>query len=120
MSTLYSIVDIETTGGRSRDNKITEIAIVVFDGEKVVRSFDTLINPEKYIPLSIISFTGITNEMVEHSHKFFEVAKEIIETLEGTTFVAHNAFFDFNFIKKAARKENSIILIQLKYPQSVI
>lgn len=100
MSTLYSIVDIETTGGRSRDNKITEIAIVVFDGDKVIRSFDTLINPEKKIPLSITSLTGITNEMVEQSPKFYDVAKEIVEILEGTTFVAHNVFFDFNFIKK--------------------
>jgi len=98
--THYSIVDIETTGGRSRDNKITEIAIIVFDGQEVVKEYSTLINPEKNIPFSITSLTGITNEMVEQSPKFYEVAKNIIEILEGTTFVAHNVFFDFNFIKK--------------------
>ena len=96
---VYSIIDIETTGGSRQGNKITEIAIINFDGEKVIDEFSTLINPEISIPYSITRLTGITNEMVANSPKFYEVAKKIVEMTKGNVFVAHNVFFDYNFIK---------------------
>ncbi len=96
----YSVIDIETTGGRRGEHKMTEIAIINIDGNEIVDRFSTLINPERSIPSSIIYLTGITNEMVEHAPKFYEVAKKIIEMTEGRIFVAHNVFFDYNFIKQ--------------------
>ena len=60
----YAIVDIETTGGLVKRDKITEIAIVLHDGEKVIDQYQTLINPERSIPAFITGLTGITNEMV--------------------------------------------------------
>ena len=98
---MYSIIDIETTGGRPETDRITEIAIIVHDGEKVVNSFTTLINPECSIPYSITRLTGINNEMVRHSPKFYEVAKKILEIIKDTTFVAHNVRFDYTFVKAA-------------------
>lgn len=95
----YSVIDIETTGGHRSGNRITEIAIINLDGDRVVESFSTLINPERFIPTNITYLTGITNEMVEEAPKFFEVAKKIVEMTEGRIFVAHNVFFDYNFIK---------------------
>ena len=97
---MYAIVDIETTGGSARFEKITEIAIYQHDGEKITGEFVTLINPEMNIPYFITSLTGITNEMVEDSPKFYEVAKDIVELTEGRTFVAHNARFDYSFIRQ--------------------
>lgn len=97
---MYAIVDIETTGGSSKTNKITEIAIYIYDGEKVIDSFVSLINPECYIPSFITDITGITNKMVANSPKFYEVAKQIVEITSNRTFVAHNVNFDYNFIKK--------------------
>ena len=96
---MYTIVDIETTGGNNKTGKITEIAIYKFDGEKVVDEFVSLVNPERFIPPYIVNLTGITNEMVEGAPRFFEIAKSIVEITEGTVFVAHNAPFDYNFIK---------------------
>ncbi len=98
---MYSIIDIETTGGRLETDRITEIAIVVHDGKKVVNSYSTLINPECSIPYSITRLTGISNEMVRNAPKFFEVAKNILELIKGTTFVAHNVRFDYSFVKEA-------------------
>ncbi len=95
----YSVVDIETTGGQNSENKITEIAIINFDGKNIIEEFSTLINPERSIPYSITQLTGISNEMVKDAPKFYEVAKKIVEMTEGKIFVAHNVFFDFNFIK---------------------
>ncbi|MDX9946513.1 MAG: exonuclease domain-containing protein [Bacteroidales bacterium] len=97
---MYAIVDIETTGGSSRIEKITEIAIVQHDGEKITGEFSTLINPERNIPYFITSLTGITNEMVEDAPRFFEVARTIVELTEGRTMVAHNARFDYSFIRE--------------------
>lgn len=97
---MYAIVDIETTGGSSRNEKITEIAIYQHDGERITGEFVTLVNPERNIPYFITNLTGITNEMVENAPRFFEIAKTIIEFTEGRTFVAHNARFDYSFIKQ--------------------
>jgi DNA polymerase-3 subunit epsilon len=97
---MYAIVDIETTGGSSRIEKITEIAIYQHDGEKITGEFVTLVNPERNIPYFITNLTGISNEMVEDAPRFFEVAKIIIEFTEGRTFVAHNARFDYSFIRQ--------------------
>jgi len=96
----YAIIDIETTGGSPKTDKITEIAIFIHDGLKVVDEYTTLINPEKYIPPYITGLTGITNEMVADAPKFFEVAKEIVLKTEDAVFVAHNVNFDFGFVKQ--------------------
>ncbi len=101
---MYSIVDIETTGLSPKKEKITEIAIYVHDGEKVVDEFSTLLNPEIDIPYRITQLTGINNKMVHESPKFYEVAKRIVEMTEGTTFVGHNVHFDYNFIRKEFRE----------------
>lgn len=97
---MYAIVDIETTGGSSRIEKITEIAIFLHDGERITGEYNTLINPERNIPYFITNLTGITNEMVEDAPRFYEVAKTIVEMTEGRTFVAHNARFDYSFIRQ--------------------
>ncbi|MGE5418643.1 MAG: exonuclease domain-containing protein [Chloroflexota bacterium] len=97
---MYAIVDIETTGGSARLEKITEIAIYQHDGNEVTGEFVTLINPERNIPYFITSLTGITNEMVENAPRFYEVAKNIVEFTEGRTFVAHNARFDYTFLRE--------------------
>ena len=95
----YSVIDIETTGGSPKRDKITEIAIFIHDGEKIVDEFTTLINPERPIPPFITQLTGITNEMVEGAPKFYEIAKQIVELTEDKIFVAHNVNFDFGFIR---------------------
>ena len=97
---MYAIVDIETTGGSSRIEKITEIAIIQHDGEKITGEYSTLVNPERNIPYYITSLTGITNEMVEDAPRFFEVARTIVEMTDGRTMVAHNARFDYSFIRQ--------------------
>ncbi len=97
---MYAIIDVETTGGTARFERITEIAIVLHDGERVVDTFSTLLNPERSIPWSITRLTGISNEMVTDAPKFYEVAKRIVEMTEGAIFVAHNVQFDYSFVKE--------------------
>ena len=96
---IFSIVDIETTGGHRYGNRITEIAILKVQDGQIIDEYETLINPERSIPSSISQFTGITNAMVASAPKFYEVAKRIVELTKDTIFVAHNVYFDFNFVK---------------------
>lgn len=96
---MYAVVDIETTGGSPSHEKITEIAIMIHDGNSVIDQFVTLVNPEKYIPPYITALTGITNAMVEEAPKFYEIAGKIVELTHNKTFVAHNVGFDYGFIK---------------------
>ncbi len=95
----FAVIDIETTGGSAKREKIIEIAIIIFDGEKIIDSFESLINPQRSIPPFITSITGITNEMVKDAPKFYEIAKKIVDITEDCIFVAHNSRFDFGFIR---------------------
>lgn len=96
----FAIVDIETTGGSASNSRITEIAIFLHDGEKIIDEFCTLINPECPIPPFISRLTGISDEMVENAPRFCDVAKEIVQLTDGAVFVAHNVAFDYNFIRQ--------------------
>lgn len=100
---MYAIIDIETTGGSYKTEKITEVAIYIHDGQKIVDEFVSLVNPEQGIPYFITNLTGITNEMVAGAPKFYEIAKKIVEITEDKIFVAHNATFDYNFVKNEFR-----------------
>lgn len=96
---MYAVIDVETTGSFHGSDKITEIAVYVFDGEKIVDEYATLVNPEKEIPWNITRLTGITNEMVANAPRFFEIAKRIVELTDNKVFVAHNAAFDYGVLK---------------------
>ena len=95
---MYAIVDIETTGSYASANGITEISIHVYDGEKVVETFETLINPQQPIPYFIQAMTGITDSMVSDAPLFEEVAEKIFSILQNNIFVAHNVSFDYSFV----------------------
>ena len=95
----YAIVDIETTGGHASANGITEISVFVHDGERVIKHFETLINPQQLIPKFITSLTGIDNAMVADAPAFDEIADTLFEILNENIFVAHNVNFDYSFVK---------------------
>jgi len=101
---IYAVIDIETTGGRSNRDRITEIAIIRHDGENILDSYQTLVNPEASIPYNITQITGITQEMVEDAPRFYEVAKKIVEMTNDSIFVAHNVRFDYNFIQQEFKR----------------
>jgi DNA polymerase-3 subunit epsilon len=95
----FAIVDIETTGSHAASNGITEIAIIIHDGEKELDRFHSLVNPHRLIPRYVESLTGITNEMVQSAPDFSDIAPRVFEFLQGRVFVAHNVGFDFSFVK---------------------
>ncbi|MFT6270834.1 MAG: DNA polymerase-3 subunit epsilon [Alphaproteobacteria bacterium] len=102
----YSVIDIETTGGRAGTHKITEIGMVKMINGEVVDQWQSLINPERRIPSMITSLTGITNDMVADAPLFADIADEFETFTENCIFVAHNVNFDYGFIREEFARLN--------------
>ena len=100
----FAVIDVETTGGLAKRDKITEIAVVIHDGKQIIDQFDSLANPGRSIPEMITSLTGITNEMVSEAPHFYEIAKQIVEMTKGCIFVGHNVRFDYSFVQAAFKE----------------
>jgi DNA polymerase III subunit epsilon len=120
----YAIVDIETTGSYANGAAMTEIAIIVTDGEKILQQYETLINPQQSIPYFITRLTGITDAMVASAPVFSEVAEKIYSILKGCIFVAHNVNFDYSFVnhqlKQCGYELKSNKLCTVRYGKKVI
>lgn len=104
MKNNFAIVDIETTGGSAKREKIIEFAVVIYDGEKIIDSFESLVHPERSIPSFITRITGITDDILIGAPKFYEIAKKIVKITEGCIFVAHNSRFDYSFVQEEFSK----------------
>ena len=102
----FAILDVETTGGKFNEEKITEIAIFIYNGEKIIDKFESLINPSKEIQPFVQRLTGINNELVKDSPKFIDVSKEIFEITKNKIIVAHNVDFDYRIIKNEFQNIN--------------
>ncbi len=99
-NTLFAVLDVETTGGRPSDSKITDISIYITDGKEIKSEFSSLVNPEKKIDPFVIKLTGITNDMVANEAPFRTIAHNVSEILKDKIIVAHNADFDFQMLQK--------------------
>ncbi|MBB5191313.1 DNA polymerase-3 subunit epsilon [Silvimonas terrae] len=97
------LVDLETTGANATHDRITEIGLVQID-ETGVRTWSCLVNPQKSIPPFIQNLTGISNEMVADAPTFAELAPELLLKLSGRVFIAHNARFDYGFLKNEFKR----------------
>jgi len=98
-----AFVDLETTGATATTDRITEIGIVEVD-EEGVREWSCLVNPGTPISGFIERLTGISNAMVANAPPFEDVAEEVKARLEGRLFIAHNARFDYGFLKNEFRR----------------
>ncbi len=97
-------VDLETTGGHAARDRIIEAGIVLVEDGAVVEEYSTLVNPGTRIPYAIQQFTGITEAMVADAPPFEAVADDIAARLDGRLFVAHNARFDYGFLRGEFRR----------------
>jgi len=123
-----AFVDLETTGTSATGDRVTEVAIVRVVGGELVEEWSTLVDPERSIPPDIQILTGISNEMVKGAPTFADIRHEVLERLEGHLFVAHNARFDYGFLKNEfARLETpftadvlcTVRLSRRLYPEAV-
>ena len=96
----YVVVDVETTGGKQPQHRITEIGAVKMINGEIVDTWSSLINPQRHISQFITKFTGISNDMVKDAPLFSEVADSLSGFMQNCVFVAHNVNFDYGFFKQ--------------------
>ena len=96
----YAVVDVETTGGSYENgHRMTEVAVVEVRGGAVADEFHTLLSPGRSVLRGTVSLTGITNTMLVGAPPFDEVAEEVFRRIAGRVFVAHNASFDWGWLR---------------------
>lgn len=94
----FVVVDVETTGAKTPECRITEIGAYRVSRGSIVAEFASLVNPETAIPPFISGLTGITDEMVRDAPPFSAISAGWLRFIEGAVLVAHNAPFDIRFI----------------------
>jgi len=99
IDTTYCVLDLETTGFSPITEKITEIGIMKLQDGKVIDKFSCFVNPEKRIPARVVEVTNITDDMVSDAETIDKVFPKILEFINGSVLVAHNAEFDVGFLK---------------------
>jgi DNA polymerase-3 subunit epsilon len=97
-------LDLETTGAAAPLDRITEIGLIELSGAEVLGEWSQLVNPLRSIPPEIQGLTGITDDMVANAPSFEELASELFARLAGKVLVAHNARFDYGFLRQEFRR----------------
>jgi DNA polymerase-3 subunit epsilon len=101
---MFTVIDVETTGGKPGQDRITEIGLIVHNGKRVIESFSSLVNPERPIDPYVVGLTGISDSMVSDAPLFEEIAKEILALTEGKIFVGHNVRFDYRLVRQEFKR----------------
>ena len=105
MGQRWLFLDVETTGSTATRDRVTEVAWVLLDGETgQVTKESHLVNPDARIPAFIQQLTGITDDMVADAPRFSAIAPRLAAAMDGAVFVAHNARFDYGFIKNEFKR----------------
>ncbi|MEJ6400608.1 exonuclease domain-containing protein [Nicoliella lavandulae] len=98
-NTVFSVVDLETTGNSiHEDNRIIQFSCALVQNNKIIRVYSTNVNSETEVPARITKLTGITNDEIKSAPTFKQIANKLYKLLSGTVFVAHNVNFDFPFL----------------------
>lgn len=100
----YVLLDLETTGATPLKDRITEIALIKYEGEQEVSRWQTLVNPEVRISGFIQQLTGIDNDMVASAPTFRQVAGDLLDYLKDSVLCAHNVRFDHGFLKNEFKR----------------
>jgi DNA polymerase III subunit epsilon len=95
-----AFVDVETTGGYPGIHRIIDVAVIGATGDRLDFEWQSLVNPGVRIPGGITALTGIDDDMLADAPPFEDIAKALRERLAGRVFVAHNARFDYGFIRR--------------------
>ncbi len=100
----FVVLDLETTGGSPRTDRITEIGALKVRGGEVLGQFETFVNPGVPVPPFITTLTGITEAMVAPAPPIEAILPSLLEFLRGAVIVGHNIRFDCAFLDAALQR----------------
>jgi len=92
--------DVETTGlYPNLGDRVCEVGIVIAQGEQILETYASLVNPLRPISPGAAAVNGLNDEILRHQPTFAEIADEVIRRLHGQVVVYHNAPFDLGFLQ---------------------
>jgi DNA polymerase-3 subunit epsilon len=100
----FAFVDVETTGVSASGDRVLEVGIIRVENGKIVKELNSLLDPDSHVPPEITRITGIADSDILNAPHFSDIAEEVEELLQGAVFVAHNARFDYAFLKHEFRR----------------
>ena len=100
---MYSVIDLETTGGEFNKERIIEIGIIITDG-KVLDSFNELVNPRKKVDFYVEKLTGIKNKDLENKKEFPHFSERIQQMISNTIIVGHDVQYDYRVLINEFKK----------------
>ena len=93
------LFDCETTGGNPNYHRVIEVGLLVIENGLIIEKWQSFVNPGVMVPELITKITGIDSEMIRNAPDFEQLSNKIEEVLKDRVFVAHNARFDYGFLK---------------------
>ncbi len=96
--TIFCALDLETTGTNAALHMIVEVGIIRFTADRIIESYQTLVNPGVKIPEDVTALHGITDEMVRGAPPIYALLGEIRRLMEDALLVIHNPGFDLSFL----------------------
>lgn len=103
-SDLFICMDCETTGLDPENDRIIEVAAVLFKGTEIVDRFESLVDPEIPISPESTAIHHITDDMVAGKPKIQDVLPPLIKLLGRHKIVGHGILFDITFVANNAKK----------------
>ena len=99
------VLDTETTGLEvSRGHRVIEIgAVELVDRKLTGRHFHKYLNPEREVDDGAFEVHGLSSEFLSDKSLFSSIADELVQFLEGSQVIMHNASFDQTFIDNEFR-----------------
>lgn len=101
---VFVCIDCETTGLDPQQDRIIEVAGVVFTMNEVLDRFESLVDPECVIPESSIAIHNITPDMVAGKPLIASLVPKLIEFIGNRMIVGHGVGFDIEVIALAGER----------------
>ena len=101
---MYSIIDLETTGGKFNKERIIEIGIIKTNGQEILETFNELVNPRKKVDFYVEKLTGIKNKDLDNKKEFIYFSKRIQEIISNTIIVGHDVQYDYRVLINEFKK----------------
>lgn len=101
---VFVCLDCESTGLEPKQDRIVEIAAARFTFDKILQSFETLVDPECPIPETSQEIHKITQEMIQGKPKIATFLPEFLKMIEGHILVGHGIGFDIALIAAEAKR----------------
>jgi DNA polymerase III epsilon subunit family exonuclease len=106
----FLAIDVETTGFSPADDRIIEIAWVVFVDGRATDGCSFLVDPRRPVPARVTEMTGLDARALAGESRFRSLAPDIVAAIARVQLVvAYNAPFDRRFVSAELARAGHVL-----------